>query len=219
MAEKPKFYVILTAAGAELEARAVAAGKGIELFQIAVGDANQEYMEPQADVTALINEQYRCAIETREQSPDDPAVTLLWGRIPPEDGGFWIREIGVYGRLDGEEDGEEEEVLFAYGNHAPYFKMKPQEGQSVSHEICIPVIQSSSCPLTVVVRDDGYATKAEVEELRRQIGTGNEAAFVELADNMVRMSSRIAAIELGASQFMNQIYRLKMVSDNARRMK
>lgn len=199
MAEKPKFYVILTAAGAELEARAVASGKGLELFQIAVGDANLEYIEPQADATALINEKYRCPIESKEQSPDDPAVTLLRGRIPPDDGGFWIREIGVYGRLEG----EEEEVLFAYGNHAPYMKMKPQEGQSVSHEICIPVIQSSSCPLTVVVRDDGYATKAEVEELRRLVGTGNEAAFVELADNVVRMSSRVAAMELGAMQHVN----------------
>lgn len=205
MAEKPKYYVILTAAGAELEARAVASGTGIELARIAVGDANQTYVEPDAETRALLNEKFSCAIESREISPDDPAVTLLRARIPADEGGFWIREIGVYGRLAG----DTEEVLFAYGNHAPYFKMKPQDGQSVIHELCVPVIQSSNCPLTVVVRDDGYATKEELEALRKQLGS--EAAFVEFADNLVRMSSRIAAIEQG--KIMNQSHRLEMVSD------
>lgn len=192
MADKPNYYVMLTAAGAELEARAVASGTGIELVRMAVGDANQTYVEPDAETKALLNEKFSCAIESREISPDDPAVTLLRARIPADEGGFWIREVGVYGRLAG----DTEEVLFAYGNHAPYFKMKPQDGQSVIHELCIPVIQSSSCPLTVVVRDDGYATKEELEALRKQIGS--EAAFVEFADNMVRMSNRIAAVELGS---------------------
>lgn len=209
--DKPKYYAVLTEAGARLEARALAEGRGVLLTHIVVGDANLQDIVPQADVTELVHEVCRRPIEFRTVDANDSNVTLLHAVIPASMGGFWVRELGVVGRLEngGESNGDNPEVLYAYANHAPYYKMLPQDGQTVTHEITVPILQSTDARLVIEVSEDGYATKKELEALRKQLGS--EAAFVEFADNMVRMSSRIAAIEQG--KIMNQSHRLEMVSD------
>ena len=81
---------------------------------------------PDVSATALAHEVHRRAIDARAQSGDDPNIAILHATIPAEEGGWWIRELGVYAEpLD--EGGEP--VLYAYGNHAPYYKMLPQAGQ------------------------------------------------------------------------------------------
>lgn len=200
--ENPKYYAVLTEAGARLEARALVEGRGVVLTHIVVGDANLQDVVPQADVTELVHEVCRRPIEFRSVDKNDPNVTLLHAIIPASIGGFWVRELGVVGRLEAKEPDETDniEVLYAYANHAPYYKMLPQDGQTVTHEITVPILQSTDARLVIEVSEDGYATKKELDELRHQLGS--EAAFVEFADNMVRMSSRIAAIEQG--KIMNQ---------------
>lgn len=186
----PKYYAILTDAGMALEARALAEGRGIELTHIAVGDANKEYVTPKATATALVHEVWRKEIESRSVSPDDPNITLLHSLISATEGGFWIRELGVLGNLEG----EEEQVLYAYANHAPYYKMLPQDGQTVTHEIIVPVTTSSNAKITIVVSDQGYATKSELAALKADLPGG--AAFVELAANLVAVSNRVTRLEL-----------------------
>ena len=168
--EAPKYYAVLTDAGAALEARALAEGKGIVLTHIAVGDANLETVTPDPAVTQLVHEVHRRPIDARSRDEQDPKVTLLHATIPADVGGFWINELGVVGHLEG----EEEEVLYAYANHGRYYKMLPQDGQTITHELTIPVVQSTDARIVIEVADDGYASRLEllqlsgiVEDLRR----------------------------------------------------
>ena len=168
--EAPKYYAVLTDAGAALEARALAEGKGIVLTHIAVGDADLETVTPDPTVTRLVHEVHRRPIDARSRDENDPKVTLLHATIPADVGGFWINELGVVGHLEG----EEEEVLYAYANHGRYYKMLPQDGQTITHELTIPVVQSTDARIVIEVADDGYATRLEllqlsgiVEDLRR----------------------------------------------------
>ena len=168
--DAPKYYAVLTDAGAALEARALAEGKGIVLTHIAVGDANLETVTPDPAVTQLVHEVHRRPIDARSRDENDPKVTLLHATIPADVGGFWINELGVVGHLEG----EEEEVLYAYANHGRYYKMLPQDGQTITHELTIPVVQSTDARIVIEVADDGYATRLEllqlsgiVEDLRR----------------------------------------------------
>ena len=168
--DAPKYYAVLTDAGAALEARALAEGKGIVLTHIAVGDANLETVTPDPAVTQLVHEVHRRPIDARSRDENDPKVTLLHATIPADVGGFWINELGVVGHLEG----EEEEVLYAYANHGRYYKMLPQDGQTITHELTIPVVQSTDARIVIEVADDGYATRQEmlqlsgiVEDLRR----------------------------------------------------
>lgn len=168
--EAPKYYAVLTDAGAALEARALAEGKGIVLTHIAVGDADLETVTPDPAVTQLVHEVHRRPIDARSRDEQDPKVTLLHATIPADVGGFWINELGVVGHLEG----EEEEVLYAYANHGRYYKMLPQDGQTITHELTIPVVQSTDARIVIEVADDGYASRLEllqlsgiVEDLRR----------------------------------------------------
>ncbi len=188
MSDSPQYYCLLTDAGAALEAQALAEGKPIRLTHIGVGDGNGSVPTPEASVTALVHEVHRRSIDARTQSADDPNIAILHATIPAEEGGWWIRELGVYAEpLD--EGGEP--VLYAYGNHAPYYKMLPQAGQMTSHELQVPIITSSAARLEIVIPDTGYASitqfrllSALVESLRdrRQASWTLESAVEEGGD-------------------------------------
>ncbi len=157
MSEAPKYFAVLTDAGAALEARALETGKGVVLTHIVVGDANLQAVTPEPGVSALVHEVCRRPIDARSRDANDPKVTLLHATLPADVGGFWIYELGVIGRLEG----EAEEVLYAYANHGRYYKMLPQDGQTITHELTIPIIQSTDAQLHIEVADDGYATRQE----------------------------------------------------------
>lgn len=200
--EAPKYYAVLTDAGAALEARALAEGKGIVLTHIAVGDANLETVTPDPAVTRLVHEVHRRPIDARSRDEDDPKVTLLHATIPADVGGFWINELGVIGHLEG----DEEEILYAYANHGRYYKMLPQDGQTITHELTIPIVQSTDARIVIEVADDGYATRAELEALREELlagmeaATGLHAAVAGLQEQVARLAARLTACQIGQAR-------------------
>lgn len=160
--EQPQYFCILTSAGSAHEAAAHAAGKPVRLRWIAVGDGNGKVPTPTASVSRLVHEVYRRQIDSLSRDEDDPNVAWIHMVIPADDGGFWIREFGVYAEpLD---DGGQP-VLFAYGNHAPYYKLKRILGQAITHELSIPMIMSSTAQVEIVMSDAGYASRRELLHL------------------------------------------------------
>lgn len=184
--ETPKYYAVLTDAGAELEARALAEGKAVVLSHIAVGDANMQMVTPDPSVTALVHEQYRMPIDTRTRDEHDRNVTLLHATIPAHIGGWWIYEQGVIGHLDG----EEEEVLYAYANHARYYKVLPTDGQSLTHTVTVPIIQCTDAQVTINIMDEGYATAEQFRVLSGRVD-GLEVAQAGTLTHVLRLSDRM----------------------------
>lgn len=65
-------------------------------------------------------------------------------------------------------------MLYAYGNHAPFYKLKSVLGQATTHELSVPIIMSGTADVEIVVSEAGYASRLEllqiagvVEDLRR----------------------------------------------------
>lgn len=160
-----QYYAVLTEAGAALEARALASGKGVILTHIAIGDANLSAVTPDPAVTRLVHEVHRRHIDSRSRDKTDPKITLLHATIPADVGGWWIYELGVIGHLEG----ENAEVLYAYANHGRYYKVLPQDGQTITHELTIPIIQSTDADLTIELPDAGYVTRGDFLELEAQV--------------------------------------------------
>lgn len=159
----PQYFVVLTEAGSALEAAALASGKGLVISKIAVGDANRQEVTPSAKVAQLVHEVCRRPIDSRSVDANDPAITLVHATIPADLGGFWIYELGVLAHLEGETD----EILYAYGNHAPYYKLLPQAGQLVTHELQIPIIQKTDARLIIELSDAAYVTRSEFFKPKR----------------------------------------------------
>lgn len=206
--EPPKYYAVLTEAGAALEARALAEGRGVVLTHIVIGDAHLQDVTPDPAVTHLVHEVHRRPIDARSPDENDPKITLLHAVIPADEGGWWIRELGVVGRLeDGrphggnaagrhEEESGESEILYAYANHAPYYKMLPQDGQTVTHEITVPVIQSTDARMTIQVADEGYATRRELLALTGRLEAERDAlagAQAGTIARILRLSTRLTS--------------------------
>lgn len=169
--DTPEYFCLLTRAGAALEAAAHAAGKPVRLSVIAVGDGDGEVPVPTDDAVALVHEVYRRPIDSLSQDEEDPNICWVHIVIPTTEGGFWIREFGVWAEPL-EDDGEP--VLYAYGNHAPFYKLKSVLGQATTHELSVPTIMSGTADVEIVVSEAGYASRLEllqiagvVEDLRR----------------------------------------------------
>ena len=163
--DTPEYYCLLTKAGAVLEAAAHAAGKPIRLSVIAVGDGNGEVPVPADDAEDLVHEVYRRPIDSLSQDEEDPNICWAHIVIPATEGGFWIREFGIFAEPL-EEGGQP--VLFAYGNHAPFYKAKSVLGQATTHELSVPVIMSGTAEVQIIVSESGYASRLELERLKER---------------------------------------------------
>lgn len=160
--DAPEYYCLLTQAGAVLEAAAHAAGKPVRLSVIAVGDGNGEVPVPADDAVDLVHEVYRRPIDSLSQDEEDPHICWAHIVIPPTEGGFWIRELGIWAEPL-EEGGQP--VLFAYGNHAPLYKSKSMLGQATTHELSVPVIMSGTTKVEIVLSEFGFASRRELLQL------------------------------------------------------
>ena len=163
--DTPEYYCLLTQAGAVLEAAAHAAGKPVRLSVIAVGDGNGEVPVPADDAVDLVHEVYRRSIDSLSQDEEDPNICWAHIVIPATEGGFWIREFGIWAEPL-EEGGQP--VLFAYGNHAPFYKSRNVLGQATTHELSVPVIMSGTAEVQIIVSESGYASRLELERLKER---------------------------------------------------
>ncbi|MDY6904075.1 MAG: phage tail protein [Thermodesulfobacteriota bacterium] len=110
------YFALPTDAGAAKIADSIANGTPIALSEIAVGDGDHT---PDGAETALVNEQWRGDISTVSRDTETPTLVKAELTIPTEDGGWWVREIGVF---DAAGD------LFAIAKCPPSYKPITVEG-------------------------------------------------------------------------------------------
>ncbi|MNU61176.1 hypothetical protein D3C71_503800 [compost metagenome] len=90
------FYTLLTNAGIAYENACKAAGVPIKLTQMSVGDGNGTVYNPAATATTLKREVWRGPLNALFQDSNNPSWLLAEVTIPPEDGGWYVREAGLW---------------------------------------------------------------------------------------------------------------------------
>lgn len=133
-----KYFAILTNLGAGKLANAAALGTDLEITHIAVGDGGGvSAPEPTPDpaMTDLLGEKRRAAINSLSIDPLNPNQIIVEQVIPETDGGFWIREIGLFDKAG---------TLIAYSNCAGSYKPQLQEGSGRALVIRMILIVSST---------------------------------------------------------------------------
>ena len=90
------YYIILTDVGAAKIAASQTGGPAVTLSTIRVGDSNGTYYEPTSSQTALVNQVWSGAISTLVPDTLDPTTYTAETVIPATDGGFFIREAGLF---------------------------------------------------------------------------------------------------------------------------
>ncbi|WP_051875337.1 phage tail protein, partial [Xenorhabdus bovienii] len=125
-----KYFALLTHAGTSKLENAATSGTKLEITHMAVGDGGGSLPVPNASQSKLINEKHRAEIDVLTIDPKKPNQIIAEQVLPEGQGGWWIREIGLF-----DKDG----TLVAVGNCADLYKPQLQE-QTVS--MALPVSNS-----------------------------------------------------------------------------
>lgn len=159
-----KFFAILTDVGAAKLANANVLGIPWNISQMGLGDANGTDPQPSAKQSKLINEWRRRPLNQLVIDPLNPAVIIAEQVIPADEGGHWIREVGLY-----DADGD----LVAVANCAPSFKPILSQGSGRTQVVRMNLIVSSTANITlkidpaVVLATREYVDSRILEELSK----------------------------------------------------
>ncbi|HGV4071932.1 TPA: phage tail protein [Enterobacter kobei] len=189
-----KYKTVITKAGAEkLAAATVPNGKKVNFTAMAVGDGGGTLPAPNANQTKLVNEVWRHALNKISQDKKNKNYVVAELLIPPEVGGFWMREMGLY---------DDTGTLIAVGNMAESYKPKLEEGsgraQTVRMVIMVSDISSVELMIdtsTVMATQDYVDGKlAEHEQSRRHPDATLAAkGFTQLSSAIDSASEVLAA--------------------------
>ncbi|EKQ8425188.1 tail fiber protein [Salmonella enterica subsp. enterica serovar Kentucky] len=189
-----KFKTVITTAGAaKLAAATMPGGKKINLNVMAVGDGGGKLPVPDAGQTQLVNEVWRHTLNKISQDNRYSNYIVAELVIPPEVGGFWMRELGLY---------DDEGPLIAVANMAESYKPELAEGSGRAQTCRMVIIVSSvesvelSIDSTMVMATQDYVDDrlAEHEKSRRHPdATLKEKGFTQLSNATDSESETLAA--------------------------
>ncbi|EFO1590253.1 phage tail protein, partial [Escherichia coli] len=189
-----KFKTVITDTGAKKLAQAAAPdGKPVRLTHMAVGDGGGTLPTPDSKQTRLVHEVWRHTVNRVILDATHQNRIIAELVIPPETGGFWIREIGVF-----DEHGD----LIAVGNTAESYKPTVAEGsgRAQTFRTILTVSSTATVALTVdntmVMATVDYVDdklKEHEQSRRHQDASLTAKGFVQLSSATNSDSETLAA--------------------------
>lgn len=189
-----KYKTVITKAGAEkLAAATLPNGKKVNFAAMAVGDGGGTLPTPDPNQTKLVKEVWRHALNKISQDKKHKNYVVAELVIPPETGGFWLREMGLY---------DDTGALIAVGNMAESYKPELAEGSGRAQTLRMVIMVSDidtvelSIDTTLVMATQDYVDDklAEHEQSRRHPdATLKEKGFTQLSSATDSTSETLAA--------------------------
>ncbi|MED0554976.1 phage tail protein, partial [Escherichia coli] len=185
--------VITTAGAAKLAAATTTPGQKVNLTHMAVGDGDGGLTEPSASQTTLIHEVWRGALNKVTQNSKAPNQVIAELVIPPEVGGFWMRELGLY---------DNSGTLIAVASMAESYKplLTEGSGRAMTCRMIIIISDVNSVSLsvdstTIMATQDYVDDKlAEHEQSRRHPDASlTQKGFTQLSSATDSNSESMAA--------------------------
>ncbi|MEQ5399424.1 phage tail protein [Providencia rettgeri] len=152
-----KYFALLTKLGENLLAQATALGTKLELTHMAVGDGGGSLPTPDTNQTKLIAEKRRAAINTLFIDDKNKNQIIAEQIIPEQDGGWWIREIGLFDKTGN---------LIAVANCPETYKPQLAEGSGRTQAIRMILVVSHTESVTLKIDPSVVlATRKYVDDL------------------------------------------------------
>ncbi|MGY2923772.1 phage-related tail fiber protein [Ewingella americana] len=137
-----KYFALLTNQGAAKLANATALGTQLSLTQMAVGDGGGVLPTPDPAQTKLIGEKRRASLNSLSVDPANTNQIIAEQIIPEDQGGFWIREIGLF---------DQDNTLIAIANCPETYKPQLQEGSGRTQTVRMIIVVSSTDAVTLKI--------------------------------------------------------------------
>ncbi|WJV52954.1 phage tail protein [Prodigiosinella aquatilis] len=155
-----KYFALLTHIGAARLANATMLGGYLNITQMAVGDGGGTLPTPDPAQTELIGEKRRAPLNSLTVDDNNSNQIIAEQVIPENEGGFWIREIGLY---------DADDNLIAIANCPETYKPQLQEGSGRIQTVRMILIVSNTEAVTlkidpaVVLATRQYVDNAVIE--------------------------------------------------------
>ena len=175
-----QFRTVTTNAGRNAVREALAQGKTVKLSHMSVGDGGGSPVTPTSSMTALVNERFRAQINDIVLDPDTPDLFTAELFIPQAEGGWYIREVGLW--ID---DG----TLFAVGN-TPLTE-KPDISSGAATDLLVRLIIRVLDAATVSIEIDPAQVLATREYVDRKLDAHNKDSGAH--ETLARKSVQIKA--------------------------
>ena len=148
-------YTLVTNIGKAKIANAAVLGKKVDFSKLKVGDGNGNYYEPSESQTNLVHKVWEGNVNNvltgGEKNPNWIVVQTM---IPPGEGGFYIRECGLF---------DEEDNLLAISKYPESYKPTMDEGST--DDLTIELIFEVSNAATINLKIDPLVTLASLQNL------------------------------------------------------
>ena len=146
------YITVVTDKGAErITAALLPDGEKLKITHFAVGDGNGSTPTPNASQTALVHEVYRGEVSNIHADGDSTTRIIVEGIIPAGQGGFWVREIGLY---------DDQGVLIAVCSAPERYKPTPAEGATSVLNCQVHVVVSNTSAVQLKVLDNAFLPDA-----------------------------------------------------------
>ncbi|WP_159224735.1 phage tail protein [Klebsiella pneumoniae] len=151
-----KYNTALTQAGIERMAAAAVSGEPVNFSVMAVGDGSGERLMSDASEPALTNEVYRASLNRVAIADQSASIIRAEMIIPPQVGGFWLREAAVY---------DDEGVCLAVASLPPSYKPKLAQGSGRLQSVNLWITVSNTADVQLMA--DPTVIIASVDEVNR----------------------------------------------------
>lgn len=136
------YFAILTEIGEAKHQNAAVLGVKVNYATMAVGDGNGAVPTPDRKQRKLVNQIRREAINRASIDPENPSQIIVEQVIPEGDGGWWIREAGIF-----DDAGD----LIAVASLPPTYKPQMAEGSGRTQVIRIVLLLSNASVVSLKI--------------------------------------------------------------------
>lgn len=181
--ENSTFGGFLTTIGEAKQANANALKTPWKLTHLLLGDANGSDPVPDPDQIQLVNQVFRAAINQLSIDPDNPGILIAEVVLPPNIGGWWIRELGIE-----DEDGD----FVAVANCPPSYKPLLAQGSGRNQVVRMHLILSNTANVELKVDPSVVlATREYVDkEIEAHIASRNHPDATTTAKGFMQFATK-----------------------------
>ncbi|MDN4867981.1 phage tail protein [Klebsiella pneumoniae] len=183
-----KYSTALTQAGIERMAAAAVSGEPVNFSVMAVGDGTGEGLKSDASEPDLTNEVYRASLNRVAIADQSASIIRAEMIIPPQVGGFWLREAAVY---------DDEGVCLAVASLPPSYKPKLAQGSGRLQSVNLWITVSNTADVQLMA--DPTVIIASVDEVNRAKSEAKDYAD-EVAGNLDKDIQQVIADAITAAK-------------------
>ncbi len=178
-------YTLVTNIGKAKIANATVTGSKVDFFKLKVGDGNGAYYEPNENQTDLMHTVWSGNVNNvLTGGENNPNWIIVQTMIPPAEGGFYIREAGIF---------DNDNNLLAISKYPESYKPTMDDGST--DDLTVELIFEVSNSSVINLKIDPLVTTASIKDLKN-LETKINQKIESITEQMKEIANKVDNIKI-----------------------